>query len=273
MIFKKALTLIVTLLSVYSIYAQEAEVLNEINLERYLALGVGSMSVKLNDEHMSPLNYRGGSFYMQLGAFKRKKNTIRNLTFGGMGGRLSPKKDNRDIEPFGQYIRVDLSYSQQYYIKSFSKYDIRWYAGGKIKSHTNIRLNPQLDTGFITFVLANGAFASNTLEKDVNLFSRKIVFSWQVDLPLINHVIRPSFLNVFDYVNPEGDWIKERLKDSKWYAINKYSNITSTLSIFYPISTSNMFRLSYEWDFYRVGSELRATNASHLFSFSFLFKY
>ncbi|MEQ8574043.1 MAG: hypothetical protein RIB63_08280, partial [Fulvivirga sp.] len=93
------------------------------------------------------------------------------------------------------------------------------------------------------------------------------------DLPLLNHIIRPSFLNVFDYVNPEGNWVKERVDDSRWYAINKYSNITSTIYMLYPLSSSNIIRLSYEWDFYRIKSMLEATSISSTISFSLLFKF
>ena len=241
--------------------------------DRYITYGLGSMTVKLNDEHMSDLNYRGGSVHLNFGGYKRKKNTIRNFQMGLGIGSISPKEDNREIEPRGQYYRLDLSYSQQYYMQSILKERVRWYLGGKVRSHTNIRLNPQLDTGFITFLLANGFYVSNTLERDVKMLSRKTIVGWQMDLPLLNHTIRPSFLNVFDYVNPEGNWVQERVEDSRWYAINKYSNITSTIYLLYPLSSSNIIRLSYEWDFYRIKSMLEATSVSSTVSFSLLYKF
>ncbi len=240
---------------------------------RYLTLGLGSMAVQLNDEHMSPLNYHGGPMYFQVGAFKRKKKTLRNLTIGANYGSIGPKEDNREIDPRGQYIRLDLAYAQQYYIRSFWKGTTRWYVGGKIKSHSNVRLNPQLDGAFITFIFTNGFYASSVLEREVKISKRPLTINWQLDLPIVNHTIRPEYLNIYDFVNPENDWVGERLDDSKWRTINSFVNITSIISLLYPISTSNVLRLSYEWDFYHINSELEATSATHTWLFSFLFHF
>jgi len=244
-----------------------------LSTTRYLTLGLGSMSLQLNDEHMSPLNYHGGSVYLQLGAFKRKKQTIRNFNIGATYMNMGPMEDNREIDPQGQYIRFDLSYSQQYHIRSLLGGTVRWYAGGMLKSHSNIRLNEQLDGAFVTFLFANGLFASSTLEREVYISRRPVTVSWQLDLPIINHTIRPDYLNIYDFVNPENDWVDERVDDSEWRAIDSYSNITSTVSLLYPIKTGNVLRFSYAWDFYHIASRLRATNATHTFIFSLYFKY
>ncbi|MEL6560290.1 MAG: hypothetical protein AAFQ94_19025 [Bacteroidota bacterium] len=242
-------------------------------VQRYLTLGLATFYMKLNDEHLSPLNYEGGSFLLQLGAFKRKKRTIRNLTFSVTTTTLSPKADNREIDPRGNYYRFDLAYSQHFHVRSFQEGKYRWYLGGILRSSTNVRLNPQLDGGFITLLFANGLFASSVIEREVRVSSRPLTLSWQLDLPIINHIIRPSYLNIYDFVNPENNWVEERLEDSSWNAINRYSNITSTVSILYPIKAGNVLKFSYEWDFYRVSTGLRATRASHTFMFSFLFNF
>ena len=240
---------------------------------RYLSLGVGSTYVKLNDEHMSPLNYIGGSAYVQLGAFKRKNKTIRNLGIGASYITLGPMKDNREIDPRGQYIRLNMSYTQHWYVKSFFSETVRWYAGGKLNSHSNIRLNEQLDGAFITFLFSNGLYASSLMEREVHSSGRPVTISWQLDLPLVNHLIRPNYLNIYDFVNPEGDWLDERLEDSNWRTVNSFTNIVSTVYLTYPISTTNALRLSYEWDFYHLRTGLPATSATHSFVFALLFHY
>ncbi|MEO9869617.1 hypothetical protein [Ekhidna sp.] len=253
--------------------AQDSDSVLNIPTSRYLTLGVGSMAVQLNDEHMSPLNYYGSSMYLQLGAFKRKKKTLRNLTIGLNYSTIGARGDNREIDPRGQYFRIDLAYAQQYYIRSFWNGTTRWYVGGKIRSHSNVRMNPQLDGAFITFLFTNGLFASSVLEREVRISKKPLTVSWQLDLPIINHTIRPSYLNIYDFVNPENDWVEERLDDSKWRSITSFTNVTSTISLLYPISTSNVLRFSYEWDFYHIDSELKATNATHTYLFSFLFHF
>ncbi|MEM6361635.1 MAG: hypothetical protein AAF149_23295 [Bacteroidota bacterium] len=240
---------------------------------RFLSLGIGSSYVRLNDEHMSPLNYNGGSVYAELGAFKRKNKTVRNLAIGASYITLGARKDNREIDPQGQYLRLNMSYSQQWYIKSLFHQTVRWYAGGKINSHSNLRLNDQLDGAFITFLFSNGLYASSLMEREVHISGRPVTIGWQIDLPVVNHLIRPSYLNIYDFVNPEGDWLDERLEDSNWRTINSFTNITSTISLTYPLGTTNALRLSYQWDFYRVRTGLPATSATHSFVFAFLFHY
>ena len=257
--------------------AQSQEVVQDSVLTmpktRYLTFGVGSMFIELNDEHMSPLNYYGGALNLQLGILKRKKKSLRNLAINAAYTTLGPRADGREIDPQSLYIRFDLVYAQQHYIKSFWRGTTRWYIGGKLKSHSNIRLNPQLDGGFVTFVFANGLFLSNVIEREVRISRRPLTLSWQLDLPIVNHTIRPGYLNIYDFVNPESNWVKERVEDSQWRSIASYSNITSTLTMLYPIGTSNALRFSYEWDFYRVGSELQATQATHSYLFSLLFHF
>ncbi len=240
---------------------------------RYLTLGIGNKYVQLRDQHMSPLTYYGGAFNVQLGAFKRKKKSLRNFTIDMVYTNLGPREDNREIDPKGVYFRFDLQYAQQQYIRSFFNNSTRWYLGGKFKSHSNIRMNPQLDGGFITFTFTNGLFLSNVLEREIKISGRPLTLNWQLDLPIVNHTIRPDYLNIYDFVNPESNWVEERIEDSKWRSIATYSNITSTLSLLYPISSSNVLRFSYEWDFYRINSELRATSTTHTYLFSFLFHF
>ena len=240
---------------------------------RYLTLGIGSTYIQLRDRHMSPLTYFGGAIDLQLGAFKRKKKSLRNFTVDMTYANLAPREDNREIDPQSIYFALDLQYAQQHYLRSFFNRTTRWYLGGKFRSHSNIRMNPQLDGGFVTFIFTNGFYASNVLEREVKLSGRSLTLSWQLDLPILNHTIRPEYLNIYDFVNPESNWVEERLEDSQWRSIASYSNVTSTLSLLYPISSSNVFRFSYEWDFYRINSELRSTSATHTYLFSFLFHF
>ena len=256
----------------HSQQVMQDSVLN-LSATRYLTLGLGTRAVQLHDEHMSPLNYHGSIFNLQLGAFKRKNRSLRNFTIDAAYASLGPRQADREINPQGVYLRLDLAYAQQRYMRSFANNTIRWYLGGRFKSHSNLRLNEQLDGGFVTFVFANGLFLSNVLEREIHISGRPLTLNWQVDLPIINHTIRPSYLNIYDFVNPESNWVEERIEDSEWRSIATYSNITSTLSLLYPISTSNVLRFSYEWDFYRMSSELEATSASHAYMVSLLFHF
>ncbi len=242
-------------------------------IKRYLVSSMIIKSLQLRDEHMSPVTYFGSVVTPGLGFIKFKPNGISEFSFDVGIGSIQAKNGTEQLPMRGSYYRLDIHYSYLKYVKNVFKGKYRWYLGGKFKSHTNIRLNEQLDTGFITFILANGFSLSSALERDLKLFNRNVKFIFQADLPLVSHVIRPNYLNIYNYIDPENDWVSERFRDSDWLAIGKYTNIETRLSMLYPVRSGNYLKLSYGWAYYAVNNKLKARNASHEFGLAFLFNF
>ncbi|MEO1049063.1 MAG: hypothetical protein AAFX87_00440 [Bacteroidota bacterium] len=241
--------------------------------DRYLTAGIGSQNVVLYDQHMSPLNYYGGSLFPRFGYEKSGERSKSRLYFDFVYGSIR-SRNATELRPMrGDYIRFDVDYTYLRYVKSVFKNRYKLYLGGQLLSHSNVRLNEQLDTGFITFIFSNSLAVSSAIERKVRWLGREITLYYQLGIPVISHVIRPSYLNIFNYLDPENDWVGERLDDSDLLTINKLQSFNSRFELNYPLNTNNIIRLSYNWDFYNLNNKLNAVSASHKVLVSFLFKF
>ncbi|MDN5212416.1 hypothetical protein QQ020_10180 [Fulvivirgaceae bacterium BMA12] len=241
--------------------------------QRYLISSLTSKRLQLRDQHMSPVTYFGGIIAPGFGMLKRKEKFFSEFSLNLALGSIQAK-NGTELRPMrGDYFRIDMQYSYLRFVKNIANQRFRWYVGGKLKSHANVRLNEQLDTGFITFIFTNGLSLSSALERDINLFGRKMTLSYQLDLPVVTHVIRPNYLNIYNYIDPENDWLEERLRDSDWLLPGKFTSINSQISLTYPIKAGNMVRLSYGWEYYSLNNKLKARNASHDIALALLFNF
>ena len=100
-----------------------------------------------------------------------------------------------------------------------------------------------------------------------------MILSYRLDVPFITHVIRPNYLNIYNYIDPENNWLKERFRDSDWLSVGKFTSINSQLSLSYIIKAGNMVRFTYGWEYYSLNNKLHARNASHDFEMALLFNF
>ena len=238
-----------------SVYGQEVE-----PPRRYLNLGMGFAAHRLQDPAVSPLNYRGSPFQLRLGYRKEKPGTFSEVSLTTDIGRLS-SQNATDLRPMAsQYYQFDLQYMLLKRIRRESG-DFRWFLGGQYRSHNSIRLTPQNDTGFISFLMANSLRVAGRAEYSWQVLSRNTTLRWTGSTALLSHVIRPSYLNLYNYIDPENDWIGERLEASEWLSVNRFPGLESEISWLYPIRGGNTLALVYNWSFYHYSGERRVNAA------------
>lgn len=253
-----------------SFEAFSQELTDNAGKKRYLYLGIGFTGQTLQDPAVSPMIYKGGPINFTLGYEKHKPKLFSSFQLSGDIGAM--QSDNAtELRPMRSNVyRVDLQYTylrRTHFIKN-DKYTL--WLGGRYLWHNSIRLTPQNDTGFISFLIANSLKASGLLQRDVQFGSKQLSLWYGLDVALLSHLIRPNYLNIFDYLSPENDWVKERLEDSRLYTVNKFPNINSTLSLDYPIAGGNLMRFTYQWEFYHLNTSRRVNYGRHLFLFSFV---
>lgn len=241
--------------------------------ERFWLSGLGTLGIQLRDEHMSPMTYHGSVINPEIGYIKIRRRSISELTLTPSIGSIASKNGTDQRPMRGDYYRLDIQYR---YLRSMGTIlDDRWrfYLGGQFHFHGNVRLNEQLDTSFITFIFSNGLGVSTAFERSAQLFSRDVIFRYKLGLPLVQHVIRPNFLNIYNYLDPENDWLNERMRDSDVLLPNRLFSINSALEMWYPIRSGNYLRFAYGWEYYSLNHKLNARAASHRVSFAFLFNF
>ena len=253
-----------------NVYGQDSPTTKSIN--RFLYLGTGLTFQNLQDPAVSPMIYAGGPIHFSIGYEKQKQNLISGIELNADFGALSAANAT-DLRPMrSSFYRFDLQYT--YLRRAFklknNKYTI--WLGGKYLWHNSIRMTPQNDTGFISFLIANSLKATGVLQRQFTFNQRQITFSYGLDIPLLSHVIRPSYLNLYDYLSPENNWVGERMEESRIYTLNKFPGVNSTFELDYPIAGGNVFRVAYQWEFYHLNTTRRVNYARHLLQFSFLAK-
>ncbi len=253
-----------------SFKAFSQDLTNDTENKRYLFLGVGFTGQTLQDPAVSPMTYSGGPVNFTLGYEKHKPKLFSSFQLSGDIGAM--QSDNAtELRPMRSSVyRIDLQYTylrRTHFLKS-DKYTL--WLGGRYLWHNSIRLTPQNDTGFISFLIANSLKASGLVHRDVQFRNKQFSLRYGLDLALLSHVVRPNYLNIFDYLSPENDWVGERLEDSHFYTFNKFPNINSTLSLDYPIAGGNLLRFNYQWEFYHLNTSRRVNYGRHLFLFSFI---
>ena len=233
---------------------------------RYLELDLGITSHRLQDPAVSPMAYIGAPLAIELGFEKRKPHSISRLALAGDIGRLA-SKNATELRPMASsYFQIDLSYQYLRRLPPLSTGRFTWFLGGRYRWHNSIRLTPQNDTGFISFFIANSISVSVRGETAFQLFGRQVELGWTGALPLLSHVIRPSYLNVYNYLDPEHDWLKERLEASEVLTLNRFQGLQSRLELTYPIAGENQLRFAYDWGFYHYDGLRRVNAARHGFT-------
>lgn len=251
-------------------FAQDSLQIKERN--RYLFLGLGFSSQTLQDPAVSPLRYSGGPIHMTLGYEKQKERLFSRFELNGDLGALRAANAT-EVRPMkSSFYRIDLQYTYLRKAFRFKENTYTLWLGGKYLWHNSLRLTPQNDTGFISFLIANSIKAAAVLQRSYRLGNKNINAQFGVDIPLISHVIRPSYLNIFDYLSPENDWVGERLEESKFYTINRFPGLATQLALTYPIKGGNALRFTYHWDFYHLDELRRVNYGRQLFQFSLLVK-
>lgn len=234
---------------------------------RYLTLGMGTTSQLLQDPAVSPMLYQGSPFTFYLGFEKRKGHSRSQLSLTTDLGKLQ-SRNATELRPMSSsFYRIDIDYS---YLRLLKPGKFNWFLGGHFRSHNSIRLTPQNDTGFISFLIGNGLGISVRGETDVMLLGRTVNISWQGDVPLFTHIIRPSYLNIYNYIDPEHDWLEERLEASRFVTLNQFPAISSNFQLNYPIRGENQLRLAYQWNFYHLNAAHSVNSGRHSFTIGLL---
>lgn len=235
-------------------------------LSRYLELGFGATLHRLQDPAVSPMIYTGGPIAIELGFEKRKPHSISRFALSGDIGRLD-SKNATELRPMASnYFQADLSYQYLRRLPALSANRFTWFLGGQYRWHNSIRLTPQNDTGFITFLIANSISVAARGETALQLFGRQVELGWIGSLPLLSHVIRPSYLNLYNYLDPEHDWLQERLEASEILTFNRFPGFQSRLEFTYPIANGNQLRFAYDWGFYHYNGSRRVNAGRHGFT-------
>jgi len=255
--------------------------------DKYLGLGLGFSYVNVMDQSTSPLKYKGFNIpFASLGYLthsdKRIKTFETDFSFGNLKSSIeTPWYDS----PNTSYYLI-LRYNILYRLKRLMNEKINWYLGPEFNINGHFRVNYKYDNSALTFDNYYGAGIATRFEfpfswksrtskflwMNIHRRDRALRLSWQISTPLLSYLIRPTYVTITNFIDPEK---RTTVSDEQTSGgIFTPFNLRSQTELYYILHNQNMFKVSYIWNFYHHDPGYnKVQTAFHGVAFSFIFKF
>ena len=244
---------------------------------RFIPLSIGSMKVNVKDDAMSPFAYDGGIFSVSSGFHKTRPGISRSrFDIGFASGRLAMSSAETFTAPNSEVYRVTVDYEYLRHLKNWRGEKLGVWLGGALLHGTNVRLNYQLDNSLATYEALTSLAVVGLLERSWEVGNNQLVVAASASLPVTTHVMRPDFLNRFNFPNPESNFISDNFERGGFYFWNRAFRFKTDLEVAWVVWNQNRLFASYCWDFYHFNpteGEARVTGASHDFQLGIQFAF
>ena len=255
--------------------------------DKYLYLGLGFSYIKVTDNITSPLMYKGFQFpYTSIGYLNHSKKKIQTLELDFSFGWLKSRTESPWYDPTNTSFYTNIRYNILYYLRSFGKHRINWYIGPEFNINGHFRINYKYGNSAFTFDNYNGVGFATRFElpfswkgrkyrflgKDRNRRDRNLRLSWQLSTPVVSLLIRPTYVTVTNFIDPElqAKITSEHISGGLFVPFN----LRSQTELYYILHNQNMFKLSYVWNFYSNDPGYnKVQSAFHGLYFAFIFKF
>jgi len=213
-------------------YAQK-EAKKKKDKVRHFVFGFGLQRFNIKDDAMSPVRYTGTSLAFNFGTQKQTAKWLSRVDFSLSGGTVKSiyYEDTERGSSFN--LRLDIDYSRLQHIKQFPKGNIDWFLGGHLSALTGFRFHNQLDNSAGIYDSFNSLGISTAFQKAFEWKKRKFKFYYQLNVPLISMVMRPSFDQVFNFIDPESQFFKENFERHGWASFGSYLRLNNRFELSY----------------------------------------
>jgi hypothetical protein len=286
------LFLIIPLLLLQRAFGSETEKREERRTERkardkYLAAGPLFSFVKVVDHTTSPLLYKGFNFPgASIGYLVHSEKRIKTLESDFAAGNLKTSTVTPWYNPVNTSYLLVIRYNILYRLDRFSNEKFRWYIGPELNINGHSRVNYKYGNSAFTFDNYNGAGVASRIELPfswenkelkcwflkINRRDRDLRLSWQISMPLVSLMVRPTYVTITNFIDPE---LQAKItSDHVTGGFLVPLNIRSQTELTYILHNQNMLRLGYIWNFYNhdPGTN-KVQSAFHGLIFSFMFKF
>ena len=225
---------------------------------RYLHLGFGVTSHKLQDFAVSPLYYKGPLLNAGINYEVQGKDLAWGVFIGGAFGFIYSEQSSTPTMIINPQI-------QTYYmrkIKMLTGEKIRSYLGAYIMSGGHFRINNgfyNTSASFYDYVTSYGIAgkinSGFSIKEKVfkwnhqgDYKSRFVSIDYQLFIPLIHTYLRPSYAVVANFPSTETNYTP-KMKTVSWGTV---ARLSSQLNFTYYLKNNNAFQFSYKWDAYNI---------------------
>lgn len=234
----------------------------------YMAIGTGGTFSHIKDDIMSPLNYYGFGFGLFPSLIFEREKSINRFNISASYSAMT----NLIAEHNGRALNLqtDLDYFHLRKLKKPFLETFDWYVGGGLNTSSNFRWHNQLNNS--SFVYANffSISASSFVTKTFNFWGTDWIINYQLTMPLISTDIRPNYIGVINFIEPEPDYVGEIMDLMTVSTLNKFFKLNSRFDFGFKLKNGNQVLFNYMWDYYTFRKNSRIDAAYHLFGVSIL---
>ncbi|MFU8842895.1 MAG: hypothetical protein ACNA7V_03700 [Bacteroidales bacterium] len=255
--------------------------------DKYLGAGPLFSFVKVVDHTTSPLPYKGYNFPgASIGYHVHSTERIKTFETDFAAGNLNTSTETPWYNPVNTSYLVVARYNILYSLNKFSSETLRWYIGPEFNINGHFRVNYKYGNSAFTFDNYNGVGVASRIEfpfswesrelkcwfLKINRRDRDLRLSWQVSMPLVSLMVRPTYVTITNFIDPE---LQTKITaDHINGGFLVPLNIRSQTELTYILHNQNMLRLGYIWNFYNHNPGTnKVQSAFHGFVFSFMFKF
>lgn len=255
--------------------------------DRHLGVGIGMSYIQVMDQATSPLLYNGLQFpAAKLDYQVHSKKIIKSLETDFSYGQLTTRTSTPWYDPANTSYFVAVRFNILWSLTTFAKDRINWYLGPELNINGHFRVNYKYGNSAFTFDNYNGLGLTTRLElpfswkgkkvkvwfMNFNRRNRDLRLSWQLSSPLISYMIRPTYVTITNFIDPDLQASITPDHTSGGFLIPL--NIRSQTELHYILQNRNMLKLSYIWNFYHHDPGYnKVQSAYHGFLFSFVIKF
>lgn len=255
--------------------------------DKYLGFGIGGAYVKVIDNATSPLQYDGFVFpEAKVDYLVHSEKIIKTLEADFSYGSLSTRTETPWYDPTNDSYFVALRFNILYNVKKLAKEKINWYVGPEINANAHFRVNYKYGNSALTFDNYYGVGVATRFEFPFSYKARKVKvwfmnfnrrdrdlrLSWQLSVPVLSYLIRPTYVTITNFIDPElQSTVTSANTDGGFFVP---LNIRSQTELYYTLHNQNMLKISYIWNFFNHDPGYnKVQSAYHGFVFSFIFKF
>ena len=266
---KKFLYLLFTLLN-------STFLLAKINTIRYLNSGLGAGYIKLIDQGMSPLMYRGTSVNFDVGLEKRKTANIQYLNLSFSAGITTPSISKQLTHSVLYPGNFEINYRYVWKINRYDSTSFHYYIGTLWSNHGNIRYHNVYDNNAVDFDIISSVNLACCVQKKISIKGKKVIeLFYTLETPVLNALITPSYNCILPepFLTDPNPGFKTGIRSFKIGSVGRYQQINSMFDVLYYLKNGNAIKVSYHWNYSNISAPVKITNAAHSIIFSTLFNF
>lgn len=239
----------------------------------YLDLGAGFTSHVIKDDAMSPVRYSGLLPTLSFGTIKSKADRkASELRLVLQYGTIHAKAFREHPTMKGPLFRLDFDYvhlRNTNLIKDSTRGVL--LIGGSFHNMIAVRFMQQLDNSAVIYDYFSSLAVSAAYKRSFNWRQKRLSHYHRLSVPIISLGSRPDYMNVFDFIAPkENDPLADASERASLRSFGSHQRVIIRNTLFYPIRSSNMIGLTYEWQYYAASFTVPVKSAYHSVIFSLI---